>query len=75
MPFTSHLTDRSEVFVSEADTGILWLSSSVDDVGATVTLMLLASVTDAVAAVAPLAVPSLTWIVTAAGDGITEGAE
>jgi len=75
MPFTSHLTDRSEVFVSEADTGILSLSSSVDDVGDTVTLMLLASVTDAVAAVPPLAVPSLAWIVTAVGDGITEGAE
>jgi hypothetical protein len=36
--------------------------------------MLLASVTDAVAAVAPLAVPFLAWIVTVAGDGIITGA-
>ena len=74
-PFTSHVTVRSEVFVSEADTGILWPSSNVDDAGVTVTLMLLTRVTDAAAAVAPLAVPSLAWIVTAAGDGITAGAK
>jgi len=59
MPFTSHVTDRSEVFVKVAATGIVWLSSNVDDSGDTVTLMLLASVTEAVAVVAPLAVPSL----------------
>jgi hypothetical protein len=69
------VTDRSEVFVKVAATDILWLSSNFDDVGDTDTLMLLASATDAVAVVPPLAVPSLAWIVTTPGDGINAGAE
>lgn len=53
-PFTNQVTAKSEVFVTPAAKVIRWLTGNVAEGGETVTVMLLASVTDDVAVLAPL---------------------
>lgn len=71
IPFTNHVTVASPVFVSAAANDFRVITSNVADEGDTFTLILLTSVTDAAAIVAPF----VAWIATVLVEGRAGGAE